>query len=75
MQEDFFYYNETYAPALGSLNFSPSPGVVLTIVEATPRGWSALTTHPAAAPLTCAVFYGDAAVLAPATSEGLVACQ
>lgn len=75
VQEDYFYYNETYAPAVANLSFKPSNGVVLTIVEADTRGWSATTTHPSAAPLTCAVFYGQAAPLAPATVEGQVACQ
>ena len=75
VREDYFYYNETYAPAIGSLSFRPSSGVVLTITEATARGWSATTTHPAAAPLTCAVFYGQAAAVAPATIEGQVACR
>ncbi len=75
VQEDYFYYNEKYAPAIGSVNFTPSPGVVLTITESTARGWSATTTHPASFPLTCAVYYGDAAAVSPATSEGLVACQ
>jgi prepilin-type N-terminal cleavage/methylation domain-containing protein len=74
-QEDYFYYNETYTPDLSSLNFDATKGVTLTIVEASPRGWSARTTHPAAAPLTCAVFYGDAALVAPATAEGQVACR
>ena len=74
-QEDYFYYNEQYSPALGSLNFEPSPGVVLTIVEANGTGWSAKTTHPAAAPLTCAVYYGGASPLAPATAEGVVGCN
>lgn len=74
-QEDYFYYNESYASALGSLNFNQSPGVILTITEANTRGWSATTTHPAAAPLTCAVYYGQAAAVAPATTEGQVACQ
>ena len=75
VQEDYFYYNETYSIALGSLTFTPSPGVVLTITEADGRGWSATTTHPAAAPLTCAVFYGQAAPVGAATLEGVVACQ
>ena len=75
VQEDYFYYHETYAPALGLLTFTPSPGVVLTITEATTRGWSATTTHPAAAPLTCAVFYGQAAPVGAATREGQVGCQ
>lgn len=74
-QEDYFYYNEQYTTALGSLNFEPSPGVVLTITEASGTGWSATTTHPAAAPLICAVYYGAAAPIAPATLEGVVGCQ
>jgi type IV pilus assembly protein PilA len=75
VQEDYFYYNETYAPGMGSLTFSPSSGVVLTITEANSRGWSATATHPSAAPLTCAVFYGQAAPVGAATLEGQVACQ
>ena len=74
-EEDYFYYNETYTPDIANLNIAPTKGVVLTIVEATSSGWSARSTHPAAAPLTCAVYYGDAAQLAPATAEGQVACQ
>lgn len=76
VQEDYFYYNETYAAGMGSLtNFTPSNGVVLTITEANGRGWSATATHPAAAPLTCAVFYGQASPVGAATAEGQVACQ
>ena len=74
-QEDFFYLNETYATNTTALNFTGSPGVVLTVVAADASGWSATTTHPAADPLTCAVFYGNAAPVAPATVEGVVECQ
>lgn len=75
MQEGYFYYNETYAPDVGVLNFSSTNGVTITIAEADGRGWSATSTHPAAFPLTCAVFYGQAAPLGGATAEGLVHCQ
>jgi len=75
VQEDYFYYNETYAAGMGSLTFNPTSGVVLTITEANSRGWSATATHPSAAPLTCAVFYGQAAPVGAATAEGQVACQ
>ncbi|MES2522456.1 MAG: type II secretion system protein [Gemmatimonadota bacterium] len=74
-QEDFFYNHSAYTANAGSLNFTPTNGVVLTITEATPSGWSATTTHPSAAPLTCAVYYGDAAQVAPATEVGQVMCQ
>ncbi len=75
VQEDYFYYNEQYASGMGALTFSPSSGVILTITEANSRGWSATATHPSAAPLTCAVFYGQAAPVGAATLEGQVACQ
>ena len=74
-EEDYFYYNETYTPDVSNLNVVPTKGVTLTIVEATSSGWSAKSTHPAAAPRTCAVYYGSAAQLSPATAEGQVACQ
>ena len=75
MQEDYFYYNETYASSVGALSFTSTEGVTINIAEADGRGWSATSTHPAAFPLTCAVFYGQAAPVGGATSEGLVHCQ
>ena len=75
MQEDYFYYNETYASSVGALSFTSTEGVTITIAEADGRGWSATSTHPAAFPLTCAVFYGQAAPVGGATAEGVVHCQ
>ncbi|MCC6242816.1 MAG: prepilin-type N-terminal cleavage/methylation domain-containing protein [Gemmatimonadaceae bacterium] len=75
VQEDYFYNNETYAAGLGSVTFRPTNGVILTITEASGAGWSATATHPSAAPLTCAVYYGTAAPVGAATAEGQVACQ
>lgn len=75
MQEDYFYYNETYASTLGALSFSSTNGVTISIAEADGRGWSGTSTHPAAFPLTCAVFYGQAAPLGGATAEGVIHCE
>jgi prepilin-type N-terminal cleavage/methylation domain-containing protein len=74
-QEDYFYNNETYTTVLADIAFAGSPGVILTITEASVGGWSATATHPAADPLTCAVFYGSAAPVAPAVTEGVVHCN
>lgn len=74
-QEAYFHERQAYAPNAGLLGVAPSRGVVLTIVGATATGWSAQAVHPAAVPVTCAVFYGQAAALAPATREGVVACR
>ena len=74
-QENFFYSNETYTNDLNLVLFDGSPGVVLTITEATSGGWSATSTHPSASPLTCAVYYGNAAPVLPAFLEGVVHCE
>jgi prepilin-type N-terminal cleavage/methylation domain-containing protein len=77
-QESYFYDNNTYyigaVPAAGFL-YNPSRSVAVTIGEATIAGWSATATHLGAAGKTCAVFYGSAAPVAPATVEGIVTCQ
>ena len=75
MQEDYFYDNESYASSVGVLSFTSTEGVTIHIAEADGRGWSGTSTHPAAFPLTCAVFYGQAAPVGGATSEGVVHCQ
>lgn len=74
-QEGYFTEHQTYAPSLALLGAVSSRGVVLTIVSATATGWSAQAVHPAAVPVTCAVFYGQAAALAPAAAEGVIACR
>jgi prepilin-type N-terminal cleavage/methylation domain-containing protein len=75
VQEGYFYDKQAYAGTLPALEFVPSPGVKLTIVEATATGWSAEATHQAAAPILCAIYYGSAAPVAPAITEGTVACR
>lgn len=75
IQEGYFYYNETYTTNLSALSFTGTDGVVISIAEADGRGWSATATHPNAFPLTCAVYYGQAAPLAPAVAEGVIGCQ
>jgi prepilin-type N-terminal cleavage/methylation domain-containing protein len=74
-EESFFYSNGHYSTALDSLNFRGSPGVIVTIAEATNQGWSASVTHPESYPLKCALFEGPVAPLAPATFESQITCQ
>jgi len=77
-QEAYSADNQTYyggaVPSL-QLAYSPSSGVVITIVQAVPGGWSATATMPAMTPRTCAVFIGAAAPVAPAVSDGVIACN
>ncbi len=74
-QEAYFYDNNSYATAVNQLSLNTSPGVVLTIVQATSSGWSARATHPASYPLTCALYQGNVPAATPATVEGLIGCQ
>ena len=74
-QEGYFYESQTYTTSLPTLKLVPSPGVTITVVEASTSGWSAKATHPGSSPLTCAIFYGAATPVAPATVEGTVACR
>lgn len=75
-QEAYFYEYSAYADSPSLLKMNSSPGVVLTIVSATASGWAAKVTHPQSYPLTCAIFAGNvASPPAPATAEGLVACE
>lgn len=74
-QELYYYQTRQYASTLAAANMTSSVGVVLSITEASATGWSATTTHPSADPLVCAVFYGTAAPVAPATNQGAIKCQ
>ena len=73
-QEEYLSINGVYADDPADLDYTSSEGVVVTIAERVPGGWSATTTHPMSYPLTCALYYGTAAPLAPATQEGTIAC-
>ena len=74
-QESYFYEHATYAPSMALLNVTPSPGVKLTIVEASPAGWSATAVHPSAVPVTCSMYYGAANPVPPATTSGQIVCR
>jgi type IV pilus assembly protein PilA len=57
-----------------ALAYSPSSGTTITIVSATAGGWSATASYTGTVK-TCAIFFGSAAPVAPATSEGVLACD
>ncbi len=78
-QEAYFYDNATYyngpVPNPGVLAFDPSSGVSVVLSGVTASGWAATATHSFAPGRTCAIFFGTAPPVAPATSEGEVACN
>jgi hypothetical protein len=74
-QEAFFYEHRAYSTSIDSLKASISPGDSLTIENATATGWSATAFNPNSWPHTCALFYGSITAVAPAATEGEIACN
>jgi len=77
-EEAYYYdYNTYYGGAVPGANFlfNATRDVNVAIQEASIDGWSATATHSGAPGKTCAVFFGNATAVAPATQEGVVACQ
>lgn len=74
-QEAYFYDYSAYTSNVSDLNLRVTTGVTIAFGTATTGGWSARVTHPMAWPIQCAVFFGSAPALSPATAEGLIACQ
>ena len=74
-EEAYFFQWAAYTADTTKLIYRTTNGVQLTIVGATAGGWAAIATHPLLYLLTCALFNGNIAAPAPATSEGVVACQ
>jgi len=74
-QESYYSGANSYGNNLSQLNFNASPGVTITIPEATPGGWSAAATHQSLGAETCTVYFGTATAISPATLEGRITCN
>jgi prepilin-type N-terminal cleavage/methylation domain-containing protein len=78
VQETYWTLNLTYyggaIPDLPNFQYSPSNGVTVTMVSATPAGWSALAAAPGLTAQTCAIYYGTAPAIPPAKVDAAVAC-
>ncbi len=77
--ENVYQYGGTVGQAADptpGLDFKGSVGVVVTFRAIGRTGWSAEATHAGldGATQKCALFYGAAPVLAPATTAGLLSC-
>jgi prepilin-type N-terminal cleavage/methylation domain-containing protein len=74
-EEGYYFSHEVYTSDLTELGFHPSSGVVISFGEASVKGWSAKTTHQLSSPISCALFVGGAASLAPAVNAGAIECK
>jgi len=73
-QEEIYYSdNFAYSTVLADLGFAESDGVTVAVGAATGTGWSATASHTGTT-TTCAIFYGDATAVAPATVAGALVC-
>lgn len=73
-QEGYHLDWGTYSADLSQLIIE-SPGVDITLQDVSVSGWGALATHDGT-PTQCALFYGlNQPPVAPATEEGVLACQ
>ena len=78
IQEAFWVENRTYYAGVipdPAINFTPSNGVNIAVVSSSPAGWSAQASAPGLTAQTCAIYYGTAPQLAPATLEGVIGCS
>ena len=77
-QESYYGDNNVYyngpVPS-SSLMYNPSGGVNITITTADNRGWAATTAYPSITARTCGMFVGSVTPAAPATTEGVIACN
>jgi prepilin-type N-terminal cleavage/methylation domain-containing protein len=74
-EEAYFYDHANYSNVLDSLKLTTSNNNIVTITENTATGWSATSQNPQSYPHFCALFLGTAAAVAPATAQGVVACN
>lgn len=69
--DNMVYYGGAIPNA--AIAYRPSTGTTMTIVAVAAGGWSASATYTGTSK-TCAIFYGNIAVLAPATTNGEPKC-
>jgi Tfp pilus assembly protein PilE len=73
-QEAFFQTHRRYAEGLQALGLEAPAGVEVRVVSAASAGWAARAVNRASG-ATCAVFYGTATAVSPATVPGVVTCE
>jgi prepilin-type N-terminal cleavage/methylation domain-containing protein len=73
-EEGYWSSVDSYSSDLNALRFNLTPGVNVTFVQADSLGWSATATHDDDTS-HCAIYYGQAPPLAPATVKNFIGCS
>jgi len=75
-QEEVYYNdNYTYTSDVAAMGFTNSEGIVVTVATATNTGWSAAAVPLGLSSESCAIYHGNAAPLAPASTVSVVQCS
>jgi prepilin-type N-terminal cleavage/methylation domain-containing protein len=72
-QELYYADNYTYSTSLTDVELFESDRVTVSVGVGATTGWSATASHTSTS-VTCAIYYGDASAVSPATEKGVVAC-
>jgi prepilin-type N-terminal cleavage/methylation domain-containing protein len=73
-QENYFADNVTYTTSTTNLRLQVSPGVTISINNATTTGWDATASHTATS-RTCGAYYGTGTPPFPGQNEGEPRCN
>jgi hypothetical protein len=68
-EEKFFESRMRYGASVDSLKFTPAPGVTVTVISATARGWSARGSWDKSPGKTCVVYFGYTTDVKPPITE------
>ncbi len=75
-EEDYFAETLTYTSNTSLLaSYRTSKRILVTVPEATDKGWRAMATHEMNTDLECEIYYGTATGATLATKEGGVYCN
>ena len=72
-EEAYWNIAGTYSIDLLQIRYNSSPRVSISMVSADTLGWAA-TAHYAGDSAICAIYYGNAPVLPPATLKDVIGC-
>lgn len=72
-EEAFWNISGTYSTDLQQIQYTASPQVSISMVSADTLGWAAKASY-AGDTAICAIYYGNAPVLAPATLKNVIGC-
>ena len=72
-EEAYWNVSGAYSTDLRQIQYSSSPQVAINVVSADTLGWAARSSYAGDSAI-CAIYYGNAPVLPPATLKNVIGC-